>query len=321
MKCVVTGGAGFIGSHVVDALTARGDSVLIIDDFSTGSDGNLTGAKNSGAELSVARCDLCSKEAFDALVEFKPDAVFHLAAQINVRKSVEAPAFDAEKNVCGTVNMLEAARVSGCKKFLFSSTGGAIYGEQDVFPAPEDHPVHAESPYGISKRAAELYLEYYARVFDSSATSLRFSNVYGPRQNPKGEAGVVAIFSERLFAGEALTVFGDGEQTRDFVFVGDVVDAVLAAADSAGEAGFRVFNVGTGRETSVLDVVAGMRKAWDAMDKPEADIVVEHAPERPGEQRRSVIDHSKLTRELGWRPKVDLESGLEQTLKSYISDS
>ncbi|MCB0346931.1 MAG: GDP-mannose 4,6-dehydratase [Bdellovibrionales bacterium] len=321
MKCVVTGGAGFIGSHVVDALTARGDSVLILDDFSTGSEGNIAGAKSSGANLDVVRCDLCSKDAFDALVNFKPDAVFHLAAQINVRKSVEDPVFDADKNVCGTVNMLEAARVADCPRFVFSSTGGAIYGEQDVFPAPEDHPVHAESPYGISKRAAELYLEYYGRVFGRSTTSLRFSNVYGPRQNPKGEAGVVAIFSERLIAGEALTVFGDGMQTRDFVFVGDVVNAVLSAADSADKPGFRVFNVGTGVETSVMDVVAGMRTAWKAMDKADDGIVVEHAPERQGEQRRSVIDHSKLTSELGWRPKVNLESGLEKTLRSYFSDS
>lgn len=318
MRAVVTGGAGFIGSHLVDALAARGDDVLVVDNFSTGSEENLRSARDASGTLEISVADICAKEASSAIVEFRPDVVFHFAAQINVRTSVEDPMFDAEKNVLGTVNILEAMRLSDCTRFVFSSTGGAIYGEQDLFPAPEDHPVRAESPYGVSKRAAELYLEYYARVFSRSVVSLRFSNVYGPRQNPKGEAGVVAIFSERLAAGLPLTVFGDGEQTRDFVYVGDVVHAAVLAADSADAAGYRVYNVGTGIETSVLDVVEGVRAGWHAVGRDAGSIVVEHAPARRGEQRRSVIDHGKLTAELGWRPKVDLTSGLELTLKSYV---
>lgn len=318
-RVVVTGGAGFIGSHVVDALLAKGAEVLVIDNFSTGRESNLAQAQSGAGKLSVVRESICSEAAREALVAFKPDAVFHLAAQINVRKSVDSPPFDAHENVVGTVSMLEAARLAGTKKFVFSSTGGAIYGEQDYFPADEKHPVRPKCPYGVSKRASELYLAYYAQECGMGTVSVRFSNVYGPRQNPHGEAGVVAIFTDRLFAGEMLRVNGDGGQTRDFVFVGDVVNACLLACGAATESSFEVFNVGRGVESSVNEIVDVLREIWTALfpETSDSSFRVENGPDLRGEQRRSVIDAGKLTSRLGWQPEVDLSEGLDRTIRSF----
>ena len=318
MKAVVTGGAGFIGSQIVDALLADGAEVLVVDDFSTGQDSNLESAKAGFADkLQVVKKDICDKSLADDFSTFKPEVIFHTAAQINVRRSVAEPAFDSDKNVSGTVNLLESGRLAGAKRFIFSSTGGAIYGEQEYFPADEVHPNHPESQYGVSKKAAELYLEFYARVHNLTTVSLRYSNVFGPRQNPHGEAGVVAIFTERLLAGESLRVNGDGEQTRDFVYVGDVVSANLKANTKTSAGEFSIYNVGTGVESSVLEIVAALKNVW-----PEhgtgSELKVEHGPALPGEQKRSVIDSSKLSKEFGWTASVELEEGLVKTVKSFV---
>ena len=319
-RAVVTGGAGFIGSHVVDALIKRGLEVLVIDDFSTGMEANLASAKDSG-RLFVVCCDIVDGATNREILAFRPDAIFHHAAQMNVRRSVAEPLFDCEKNVKGTLNIAVAARDAGVKLVSFASTGGAIYGEQITFPAPEEHPVHAECPYGVSKRCGELYLEYYARSAGMHCVALRYANIYGPRQNAKGEAGVVAIFSEKILAGEPLTVNGDGEQTRDFVYVDDVVAANLAVLDwkfgqAAGEPAFSVFNVGRGVENSVLDVVDGLRMAASKLGISK-DLSVRHGPALPGEQRRSVIDATRIAKALKWQPTISLEAGLCSTLDSF----
>ena len=319
-KAVVTGGAGFIGSHVVDALVGRGVEILIIDSLTSGSEKNVQGAKAKG-KVSLIKSDICSKDAFDAICEFKPETIFHLAAQMDVRRSVKEPSFDAEKNIVGTVNLLEAARQAGTKQFVFSSTGGAIYGEQESFPADELHPNRPESPYGVSKKGAELYLEYFARFYGLQTISLRYSNVYGPRQNPHGEAGVVAIFTERVLEGKPLTVFGDGKQTRDFIYVGDVVDANMKVTSVGVEPGFFVYNVGRGREVTVLEIVDGIKHVWEKIGakggaiKP---IEVSFAPARPGEQMRSVITPKKLEKTFGWSSTMELLEGLEVTFRSFL---
>jgi len=293
MRALVTGGAGFIGSNLVDALVARGDEVTVIDDLSTGKRENLESALAGGARLVEA--DIRDAAAMrDIVGDARPEAAFHFAAQIDVRKSVADPALDARINVEGTISMLEAARAAGVGRFVNTSTGGAIYGEGKVVPAPEDHPVAPEAPYGQSKYAAEGYCELFNRLFGVSTVSLRYGNVYGPRQDPLGEAGVVAIFCGRLRAGERPIVFGDGLQVRDYVHVDDVVAANLAAvgADVSGP-----FNIGTGRETTVLDLVAVLAPHAHASFEPD------HRPERPG------VD-------LGWAPRVGLAEGIEQTLAS-----
>ena len=322
-RAVVTGGAGFIGSHVVDAYLAADYEVLVIDDLSTGKRENCElAAKEYPKTLQLAELDICAPETRARIKAFAPDIICHLAAQMDVRRSVAEPQFDAEKNIIGTINLLEAAKESGCKVFSFASTGGAIYGEQEYFPADENHPTSPESPYGISKRAAELYLEYYARTFGIHARSLRFANVFGPRQNPKGEAGVVAIFSERILAGQALAIYGDGGQTRDFVFVRDVISAFKLASDKALEVPsrkgtFKAYNIGCAVETSVNQLVQTMKEASAAvLQRPFPPI--EHREGRPGEQRRSVISFSKIEGELGWKPQVSLLDGLRQTIESYL---
>lgn len=316
-RAIVTGGAGFIGSTLCDALLAAGTDVLVIDDLSTGNKANLNEATSTyGTKVTVVETSVTSKEAHDAVLSFRPDVVFHLAAQMNVRKSVEEPAFDANSNVTGTVAMLEAARLAQCKRFVFASTGGAIYGEQEYFPADEQHPIQPKSPYGVGKRAAELYLEYYGRYGGIATTSLRFANIYGPRQNPKGEAGVVAIFINRLLASENLTVNGDGSQTRDFVYVTEVVDACLRAAEMTFAEGFKVFNVGRGIENSVNDIVTVLGDlAKEAGDLKELSVL--HGPALAGEQQRSVINSRKLAEELGWETAIDLKAGLSRTLDSF----
>ena len=251
MRALVTGGSGFIGSNLVDALVERGDEVTVLDDLSTGRRENLDGAIAAGAEL--AEVDIRDAEAVADLVgRTTPEVIFHLAAQIDVRKSAADPPLDARINVEGTINVLEAARGAGVRRVVNTSTGGAIYGEGKIIPAPEDHPVAPEAPYGLSKFCAEGYCDLFDRLHGLSTVSLRYGNVYGPRQDPLGEAGVVAIFCGKLLEGKRPTVFGDGLQTRDYVFVGDVVAANLLAAESNATG---AFNIGTGVETSVLDIV------------------------------------------------------------------
>ena len=305
MKAVVTGGAGFIGSNLVDALIERGDEVVIVDDLSTGKRENAEPALAAGARLAVE--DIRDQRALTVVLdEAEPDVVFHFAAQIDVRKSVADTPLDAMVNVVGTINVLEAAKRVGAR-VVNSSTGGAIYGEGKQIPAPEDHPAEPEAPYGQSKFAAEGYLELYRRLHGMSTVSLRYGNVYGPRQDPLGEAGVIAIFCGKLIEGAKPTVFGDGLQTRDYIYVGDVVAANLAAADSDAHG---AFNIGTGKQTSVLDLVEALAQI---SGKPfEAEL----APERPGEVRHIALDYSRATAELGWEPKVDLHEGLERTLAS-----
>ena len=309
MKALVTGGAGFIGSNLVDALLARGDEVTVLDDLSTGRRENLDGALAAGAKL--AEADVRDAEAVAAIAaEAKPDVVFHLAAQIDVRKSVEDPAFDAAVNVGGTANVLEAARAAGAGRFVFVSTGGAIYGEGEGKALPLDEGAAAEplSPYGQSKLAAEGYLGLYERLYGLSTVALRLGNVYGPRQDPLGEAGVIAIFCGKLRAGERPTVFGDGRQTRDYIYVGDVVAAATAAAESRASG---PINVGTGIETDVLELARALAELEDAESfEPEL------APPRAGEVLRISIDPGRAQGELGWEAKVGLAEGLRLTLDS-----
>jgi UDP-glucose 4-epimerase len=306
MRALVTGGAGFIGSHVVDALVERGDEVTVLDNVSTGRRDNLEQALGAGARL--VEVDIRDGHAVgDAVERARPETVFHIGAQIDVRKSTADPAFDADVNVLGTIRMLEASLRADVRRFVNTSTGGAVYGEGKILPAPEDHPVAPEAPYGQSKFAAEGYCDLFHRLHGLSTVSLRYGNVYGPRQDPLGEAGVIAIFCGRLLEGKRPTVFGDGLQTRDYVYVGDVVSANLLAADSAAGG---PFNIGTGVETSVLDLVEALAPL------AEGDFRPEHAPERPGEVRNIALDASRAQAELGWRSEVGIEEGLERTLNS-----
>jgi UDP-glucose 4-epimerase len=294
----VTGGAGFIGSHVADAFLAEGRRVLIIDNLSGGKRENVP----QGAELHVL--DIRSKEAAELVRESGIELLVHHAAQMDVRRSVEDPAFDAEVNILGSLNLAEAARRGGVRQILFASTGGAIYGEQDYFPADENHPARPISPYGISKLSFERYLYYYHVAYGLDATCLRYANVYGERQNPHGEAGVVAIFLNRLLAGQAPTINGEGLQTRDYVHVSDVVRANVAAA---GRPGFHIYNVGTGIETSVVDLYNEIARALGS------DLEAQHGPAKPGEQQRSVVEGALGRRELGLPQPIPLEQGLART--------
>jgi UDP-glucose 4-epimerase len=311
MRVLVTGGAGFIGSNLVDALVARGDAVTIVDDLSTGRRENLGQALAAGATL--VELDIRDRGALEDVVSrTAPEVLFHLAAQIDVRKSIADPGFDASINVDGTANVLEAVRAAGVARLVFASTGGAIYGEGDgrELPLREDTAVAPLSPYGQSKQAAELYLGLYQRLYGISSVCLRLGNVYGPRQDPLGEAGVIAIFCGTLRAGGRPTVFGDGLQTRDYIFVGDVVAAMLAAADSETTG---PINVGTGIETDVLELIRALADLDDVPFEPE------FAPPRTGEVQRITIDPSKAAGELGWRAQTALPEGLEITLRSLAA--
>ncbi|MFL5576525.1 MAG: NAD-dependent epimerase/dehydratase family protein [Gemmatimonadaceae bacterium] len=309
-RALVTGGAGFIGSHVADAFLGRGYAVTALDNLSSGNRDNVP----EGAEL--VEGDIASADAARLVREGRFDVVAHLAAQIDVRKSVADPAYDAAVNVVGTLNLLEAVRASGTKsRFIFSSTGGALYGDFVTPPNDEEFPKDPESPYGIAKLSAEYYLAYYGRLHGLETVALRYSNVYGPRQNPHGEAGVVAIFCNRILEGRPMTVFGDGMQTRDYVFVKDVARANLAAATRpippAGRLDARGFNVGTGVATTVVDLARALNRAAGA------DVPVEHAPARPGEQQRSVVRIDKAASLLGWRPEVALQQGVAETFNWF----
>jgi UDP-glucose 4-epimerase len=306
MKALVTGGAGFIGSNLVDALLARGDEVVALDNLSTGRRENLESALANGGTL--AEVDIREAEAVADLVgRTKPDVIFHLAAQIDVRRSVADPAADARINVEGTANVLSAAQAHGVPRFVNTSTGGAIYGEPNQLPAPEDHPVAPEAPYGVSKFCAEQYCELFTRLHGLSTVSLRYGNVYGPRQDPLGEAGVIAIFCGAVLDGRKPVIFGDGKQTRDYIYVDDVVEANLRAAESAATG---PINIGLGKEKSVLDIVAILDEHASNGFRPD------HAPERLGEVRHSALDPSRAREELGWEAKVELEEGLKRTLDS-----
>jgi len=309
MRALVTGGAGFIGSNLTDALLARGDEAIIVDDLSTGRRENIEQALANGATLVEA--DIRNRAAIEEIAgRERPEVIFHLAAQIDVRKSIADPAFDASINVGGTANVLEAARAAEVHRVVFSSTGGAIYGEGDgqELPLGEDAPLAPEAPYGQSKFAGEGYLSLYERLYGLSSVPLRLGNVYGPRQDPLGEAGVVAIFCGRLRERKQPTVFGDGKQTRDYIYVGDVVSAMLAAAEAETSG---PINIGTGIETDVLELVSALGELGGS-----GDFEPEFAPPRTGEVQRISIDPARAASELGWRAKMNLSEGLRVTLDS-----
>ena len=298
----VTGGAGFIGSHVADALVAAGHRVLIVDDLSSGRKENVP----KDSELHVL--DVRSEEAGRLLVDRKVEVLVHHAAQMDVRRSVADPLFDADVNILGLLNLLEATKESSLRQVIFASTGGAIYGEQDKFPADENHPARPLSPYGVAKLASERYLFFYHAEYGLDVTCLRYANVYGPRQNPHGEAGVVAIFSRRLLDGEEAVINGDGLQTRDYVYVGDIVRANLASLDRPG---FNVYNVGTGVETDVNTLFNHIAEAanFDAAPK--------HGPAAPGEQRRSCISSERMLEELSVAVDTPLSVGISKTVSWF----
>jgi UDP-glucose 4-epimerase len=306
----VTGGAGFIGSHVADLYLENGYEVTVLDNFATGRRENLP------PRARLVELDITSADAARVIRDGRFDVVSHLAAQIDVRKSVANPMNDATINVVGTLNLIEAVRASGhATRFIFSSTGGALYGDFVTPPNIEDFPKDPESPYGIAKLSAEFYLAYYARVHRVDTVALRYANVYGPRQDPHGEAGVVAIFCNRILTGQPLTVFGDGSQTRDYVFVKDVARANLAAATrdlpAIGKLDARGFNIGTGVETSVVGLAETLQTSAGS------NVPVHFAPARPGEQQRSAVSIAKARAQLGWNPQVELHDGLEQTFAFF----
>jgi UDP-glucose 4-epimerase len=301
VRVLVTGGAGFIGSHVADAFLARGDDVLVVDDLSTGQKTNVP----DGAAFE--QIDIADGNALEHAFEFDPELVSHLAAQASVTVSVENPLLDCTSNVMGTLNVLEAARKRGAP-VVFASTGGALYGDGAPLPTPEDFPPRPLSPYGASKLASEAYVATWARLYGVPNVVLRLGNVYGPRQNPHGEAGVVAIFGGRLLNGEQPSLRGEGKPTRDYVYVADIASAFVAAA-GGGRAG--TYNVGTGRQTSTARLLALLQEATGTATEPQ------QVELQPGELQASALDASLIERELGWRPSVELEEGLRKTLDWY----
>jgi len=306
VNILVTGGAGFIGSHLADAFIKAGHFVTVVDDLSTGKRENV----NEDAEF--YQLDIRSEQLRNVFRDDQFDAVVHQAAQMDVRKSVTDPMFDASVNIIGTLNLLEMCREFKIKQLLFSSTGGAIYGEQERFPADEDHPLRPISPYGIAKLSIEKYLYYYHTVHGLNYVSLRYANVYGPRQSPHGEAGVVAIFTSRMLAGEQPLINGDGKQTRDYVFVDDVVKANLLALKHDGSG---IFNVGTGIETSVNEIFGLLRSITGAKCEEK------HASAKQGEQQRSVIDTRLFEKKFGWRPGTQLREGLAKTVAYFKQEA
>ena len=304
MRILVTGGAGFIGSHTVDAIVAAGGhQVAVLDDVSSGKREQVNPA------AAFYHVDIRNREEMRIVFDReKPEVMVHLAAQMDVRKSVADPVFDAEVNIAGFLNLMEAGRRNGFRRVVFSSTGGAIYGEQQTFPCEENHPTRPVSPYGVAKLATEAYLFFYRLQYGIDYAAMRYANVYGPRQDPHGEAGVVAIFCGRLLEGKPCAIFGDGEQTRDYVYAGDVVRATVAAITSQASG---AINVGTGIETSVKQLYRALAAAAGVDKAPE------YAPARPGEQSRSSISPARAGRELGWRPEVGLEDGLRRTLEYF----
>jgi UDP-glucose 4-epimerase len=306
MKVLVTGAAGFIGSHVSDAFIERGHDVVVLDNLTSGK------LENLNPKATFVQGDITDKQLVERLFkEHKFEIVNHHAAQLDVRKSVAEPIFDATQNIIGTLTLLEAAREAGTlKRFMFASTGGAIYGEQDYFPADEKHPARPISPYGITKRSVELYLHYYHEIYGMNYTSFRYTNVYGPRQNAHGEAGVVAIFINKLLAQEQATIHGTGGQTRDYVYVGDVVRAHMLAVEKM--TGSDIFNVSTAKETDVNEIFTILSKHTTG-----GEAKAHHGPAKAGEQMRSVCSYDHIKSALGWEPKVDLAEGLQETVASF----
>lgn len=302
MKILVTGGAGFIGSNVADAFIAEGYDVVIVDDLSSGKKENIN-SKSKFYQMDIR--DAAAENIFR--VE-KIDVMCHHAAQMDVRRSVADPKFDASVNVLGFLNLMEAGKKHGLKKVLFASTGGAIYGEQDYFPADENHPTRPLSPYGITKLVTEKYLFFYKEVYGIDHIVLRYANIYGPRQSPHGEAGVVAIFTSKMLKGEQPVINGEGKQTRDYTFVGDVVRANVSALKYSGS---NIFNIGTEIETDVNQLFHHLKNLTGSSCKEE------HAPAKAGEQMRSVISSKKIYEALGWQPTVKLEDGLKQTMEFF----
>ena len=318
-RTVVTGGGGFIGSNLVDALLKNGDEVMAIDDFSTGRESNLNEASHQyAARLRIEKQDIRTADLTSLFQAWKPERVYHLAAQMCVPLSVREPVFDASINVLGMVNVLEAAKLSDVKTVMFSSTGGAIYGEQNYFPADEEHPCNSECQYGVAKRCGELYLNYYSRFYRMRAVAFRFANVYGPRQNPKGEAGVIAIFMDKLATGQDIIVNGDGLQTRDFIYVGDVVQGIMAGMAKLEVGKMETYNLGTGRETNINEVAERSVAVWRKLhpEKAKEAFNIVHRPALAGEQRRSVVAIDKMKNHHGWQPRVSLDQGLELTFSA-----
>ncbi len=306
MKILVTGGAGFIGSHIVDEYVRLGHQVVILDNLITGRKKNINPATNF-YEADI-RDAAKVKEIFE---QERFDVLNHHAAQMDVRKSVEDPVYDASVNTLGALTLLECCARTGVKRVIFASSGGAIYGEQDYFPADELHPTRPISPYGVSKLTTEQYLFYYKAVYGMDSVSLRYANVYGPRQNPHGEAGVVAIFSTKLLSGEQPIINGDGKQTRDYVFVEDVVKANVLALSCNGS---HVYNIGTGIESDVNQLFGHLKKLTNSRAEEK------HGPAKLGEQLRSVLTAGKVGKELGWKPGVSLEGGLRRTVEYFRSE-
>jgi len=301
-KILISGGAGFIASHLTDKLIEKGHQVVVIDNLSTGKKENL----NPKAKFYEA--DICDSNISQIFIEEKPEIVFHFAAQIDVRKSVKDPIQDAKTNILGSLNLLQNCQKNGVKKFIFASSGGAIYGDTDVIPTPETHAENPESPYGICKLTIEKYLHFYKETFGLDYTALRLANIYGPRQNSKGEAGVIAVFCDKMLKNEEVVINGDGEQTRDFVFVDDVVNACLLSIEQEKS---DIYNIGTGIETNINEI---FRKIKELTNSDYKEI---HAPEKPGEQKRSCLDYSKAKQELNWEPEYNLKKGLEKTVKWF----
>ncbi len=302
MNVEVTGGAGFIGSNIVDALVGQGHCTSVVDNLTTGRAGNVCPG------VPLYQCDITDAGIMcETIQRTTPEIIFHLAAQIDVRKSVADPAFDASTNVLGMINVAQAAVANHARRLIFSSTGGALYGEPAGLPADETTPILPLSPYGVAKYCAEQYLSYCSRLHGLEAVVLRYANVFGPRQDPLGEAGVVAIFTRRILAGERPVIYGDGRQTRDFVFVGDVVQANLLAMN--GPQG--TYNIGTRIETSINDLVHAFERITGRPVEPE------YRPARAGEVQHIALDAGRAQRELGWKPAVSLEDGLAQTIEWY----
>jgi UDP-glucose 4-epimerase len=309
VKALVTGGAGFIGSTLTDRLLAEGWEVDVVDDLSSGSLANLADARAvPSRKFSFHRLDVRSPAITDLIVHRAPEVIFHLAAQADVRVSVARPTFDAEVNILGTLNVCQGAIAARSRKVVFASSGGTIYGTPEHLPVKEGHPQRPESPYGVAKKAAGDYLHYYREIHGLEYTALAFSNVYGPRQDPHGEAGVVAIFAGLMLDRERPTVFGDGEQTRDFVYVDDVVDALYRASEKGGGL---IINIGTGVETSVLELYESMARATGYTPAPR------HATARAGELERSALDPGRAEIQLGWKPWTPLDDGIARTLEWF----
>ncbi|WP_189208892.1 MULTISPECIES: NAD-dependent epimerase/dehydratase family protein [Actinokineospora] len=308
MRALVTGGAGFIGSTLVDRLVRDGHEVAVVDTFARGRRENLAGALASG-RCSVHEVDVTSPDLAAAVAEVAPEVVFHLAAQIDVRVSVADPLLDVSQNVLGTVNLAEAARAAGVRKIVFASSGGSIYGTPEDLPVGEDTPINPKSPYAASKASCELYLNGYQQLYGLDCTHLALANVYGPRQDPHGEAGVVAIFANALLEGRPTRVYGDGGNTRDYVFVDDVVSAFIAASGDKGSA--TRYNIGTGMQVSDRELHTLVARAAGAPDEPE------FAPARLGDVRASALDSGRAQRELGWKPEVDIAEGVRRTVDYF----